>query len=108
MDLCNITNKAKRSNKKHVLWFDLEPRFAPLIKRGMQLEEQLPQRENSQKRAKGATNVDLWVDGYIYLIDPPKNSPPPLCSLKGLVEAMGEMGSMAILIVLECTILVHK
>ena len=38
------------------------------------------------KRKAGDTNIDLWLDGSIYLTDPSTGMPPPFRTLKALLE----------------------
>ena len=46
------------------------------------------------RRCLGDTNIDLWTDGDIYLVDPLIGKPPPLKTLKQFIEFIchGEQG----------------
>jgi hypothetical protein len=81
MALNDITNKVEIAGP-YTPNVSLAPRFAPLIKRGRLVHEQVPRREFPAYGSRGATNIDLWVDGEIYPPDPSTRVPPMFRTIK--------------------------
>ena len=65
----------------------LDSKYAPVFKRGSRIGEgQNPRTCFPIKRKAGDTNIDLWLDGSIYPIDPSTSMPPPFRLLKAFLE----------------------
>jgi hypothetical protein len=71
-------------------------KYAPLIRRGKSLQEQVPKSSFSERREASETNIDLWIDGRLYPVDPSAESPPPFRTTKQYLEFLyhGEMGML--------------
>jgi hypothetical protein len=52
---------------KYKIYATIEGKDAPLISRSRMLHEQTPKAEILDLCACGATNIDLWIDGSIYI-----------------------------------------
>jgi hypothetical protein len=48
----------------------LASKYAPLIKRSRDLYDHIPRYQFAALREAGALNIDLWVNGSIYLHNP--------------------------------------
>ena len=74
----------------------LHPRYAPLIRRGTNLDEQASRSSFPARRAGGETHIDLWVDGNLYPTDPATNSAPAFRTIKEYIEFLcnGERGML--------------
>lgn len=68
----------------------LHPKYAPLIQRGKNIDEQVPRSMFPEKRKAGESHLDLWLDGSIYPVDPRTGKRPKLNCLKGLLEFVGD------------------
>jgi hypothetical protein len=69
------------------LQVSLDSRYVPLCKKGRFIYEQIFKKSNfCTCRSRGSTNIDLWVDGSVYLADPRTGSPPPFRSTKQCIE----------------------
>jgi hypothetical protein len=71
----------------------LEAKYAPLIRCGKILDAQASKNSFSERREAGETNIDLWVDGRLYPIDPATECSPPFSTTKQYLEFLchGEM-----------------
>lgn len=96
MELTDITNRVHVVGQVYTPNVTLHSRFSPLIKRGRPLHEQVSRLEFPAYRSRGATNMDLWVDGGIYPADPLTSAPPTFRSLKQFLEfiCLGEGGML--------------
>ena len=74
----------------------LSSRYAPVIKRGVVLDDQSSRVSFPTRRANGETHIDLWVDGGLYPMDPATNSPPRFSTTKEYLEFLchGEQGML--------------
>jgi hypothetical protein len=79
---------------RYVPQFRLDPKYAPLIRRGTILEKQANRSSFPARRAVGQTLIDLWVDDTLYPMDPATNSTPNFSTAKEYVEFLchGEPG----------------
>ena len=75
--------RAQKKYEAHVL---LDPEFAPIMKRGVQLHLQCSSKEFPAKRLLGCKNIDLWIDGSLYPVDPISDISLWFRNLKGFVE----------------------
>ena len=64
----------------------LSSRYAPVIKRGVVLDDQSSRASFPTRRANGETHIDLWIDGGLYPMDPATNSPPCFSTTKEYLE----------------------
>jgi hypothetical protein len=92
MALRDVTNLSSN----YIAQIQLEVKYAPLIRRGKSLQEQVPKSSFSKRREAGETNIDLWIDGLLYPVDPSTESPPPFRTTKQYLEFLyhGEMGML--------------
>jgi hypothetical protein len=75
--------RSERKYEPHVL---LDAEYATLIKKGVGLYLQCSISEFPCKRLLGWKNIDLWVDGTVYLVNPITGICPRFRNLKGLLE----------------------
>lgn len=92
MALQDVTNQEKGSS--YTTSVALHNRFAPIVKKGVRVDEQLSRSEFPTLREAGATNMDLWLDGNLYPLDPVTRKPPHFQTLKTYIEFLchGESG----------------
>lgn len=64
----------------------LDARYAPLVRRGSLRSEQPCPSTFPGRRAAGDTNIDLWIDGSIYPVDPGTRRPHPFKTLRDCLE----------------------
>lgn len=83
MALRDITNT---NNGSYIPQVKLNSRYAPVIKRGVLLENQDSRANFATRRAAGETHIDLWIDGGLYPMDPATNSPPCFNTTKTYLE----------------------
>ena len=85
--------RAERSNQ-YIPHFALDTRYAPVMRRGSTQVELCMRSSFPTRRLRGDTNIDLWINGDIYPVDPMTGKPPPIKSLKEFVEFIchGEQG----------------
>lgn len=71
-------------------------RYAPVIKRGVLIDDQCSRAGFATRRANGETHIDLWVDGGLYPVDPTTNLHPCFSTLKEYLEFLchGEQGML--------------
>jgi len=65
MALQDVTNKERGS-----LWttsVTLESRFGPLVKKGVRIDQQVSKSKFPSFGAAGINNIDLWLDGSLYI-----------------------------------------
>ena len=86
MALRDVTN----TRNYHVPQVQLDSKYAPLIRRGTLLEAQASRSSFPMRRAAGHTNIDLWVDGRLYPVDPATERPPAFRSTKEYLEFLGD------------------
>lgn len=86
MALRDVTN----TRNYYVPQVQLDSKYAPLIRRGTPLEAQASRSSFPVRRAAGHTNIDLWVDGRLYRVDPATERPPTFCSTKEYLEFLGD------------------
>jgi FtsZ-binding cell division protein ZapB len=82
MALRDITNVSTT----YVPKVTLDSKYAPLIRRGKLLEDQVCRSTFAAKRAAGDCNIDLWCDGRIYPNDPASGLPSNFRTLKEYFE----------------------
>jgi hypothetical protein len=89
MALRDVTNLSSN----YFVQIQLEVKYAPLIRCRKSLQEQVPKSSFSERREAGETNIDLWIDGRLYPVDPSTESPPPFRTTKQYLEFLchGEM-----------------
>jgi hypothetical protein len=75
-----------RSERKYEPHLLLDAEYALLIKKGVGLHLQCSISEFPYKRLLGWKNIDLWVDGTVYLVNPITGVCPWFRNLKGLLE----------------------
>jgi hypothetical protein len=78
------------SRKRYKFQATLQSKYAPLIKAGRMLEDQISKAEFPLCKVLGQTNLDLWTDGSIYLVNPVTGRRPGFRCLKGLLEFVGD------------------
>jgi FtsZ-binding cell division protein ZapB len=82
MALRDITNVSTT----YVPKVTLDSKYAPLIRRGKLLKDQVCRSTFAAKRAAGDCNIDLWYDGRIYPNDPASGLPSNFRTLKEYLE----------------------
>jgi len=89
MALRDVTNT-------YTLAVKLTSSYAPVMKRGTLLHEQVSRLTFAARRVAGETHIDLWVDGGLYPVDPATNSPPSFRTTKEYLEFLchGEQGML--------------
>ena len=92
MALRDVTNTCGN----YIPQVQLESKYAPLIQRGKSLDAQASKNSFSERREAGETNIDLWVDGHLYPVDPATECSPPFSNTKQYLEFLchGEMGML--------------
>jgi len=83
MAICNNDNSYK-------LQVAIQGCYRPLIVRGRPPHEQADKTEFSSRRQFGQKNLDLWVDGSLYPMDPMTNKHPKFSSIKEVLEFLGD------------------
>lgn len=92
MALQDVANRGRGSG--YTASVALDSKFAPIVKKGVRLDQQVSRLEFPVLRASGATNMDLWLDGNLYPTDPLTRKPPQFGTLKSCLEFLchGESG----------------
>lgn len=92
MALSDVTNTCS----SYIPQIKLPSKCAPLIRRGKSLDTQASRSSFPLRRARGESNIDLWVDGRIWPIDPRTEEPPSFRSTKDYLEFLceGENGML--------------
>ena len=83
MELRDVTNTA---STRYIPQIQLAGKYAPLIRHGKTFDTQASGISFAAKRAAGDTNIDLWVDGRLYPVDPATQMPPTFRSTKEYLE----------------------
>ena len=93
MALRDVTNTA---STPYIPQIQLAGKYAPLIRRGKTIDSQASRSSFPIRRAAGETNIDLWVDGCLYPVDPATQMPPTFHSTKEYLEFLcnGEQGML--------------
>lgn len=68
----------------------LDPKYRSLVVRGRMIHKQLAQSTFPEKRKAGDSNLDLWLDGRIYPVDPLNGKRPKFHDVKSLLEYVGD------------------
>lgn len=70
--------------------------YAPVIKRGRIIDERSSRAGFAARRSNGDKNIDLWVDGSLYPVDPATSLHPCFSTLKEYLEFLchGEGGML--------------
>lgn len=89
MVLEDVTN-LHRSAGSYTTSTVLLAKYRPCIYRGQPLDKQTPRSQFPAERKAGDTNIDIWLDGSIYLENPRTRAPPPFCDLKTLLCFLGD------------------
>jgi len=58
--------------------------------RGRIIHEQIQKSKFSERREAGYTNLDLWLDGKVYPLDPITKKRPQFNDTKSLLEFVGD------------------
>ena len=74
MALQEITNIGKGS--LYTAAVVLDSKFALVVKKGVRIDQQPSRAKFPALRDSRATNIDLWLDGNLYPIDPVTGKPP--------------------------------
>ena len=92
MALQEITNIGKGS--LYTAAVVLDSKFAPIVKKGVRIDQQPSKAEFPALRDFGATNIDLWLDGNLYPTDLVMGKPPQFHIVKSYLEFLchGEFG----------------
>lgn len=67
-------------------------KYKPLIIRGRPLHEQTDRLDFAEKRRNCDQNIDLWLDGSLYPVDPRSGKRPRIDSPSSLLEFVGDGG----------------
>ena len=88
-----MTNTA---STRYIPQIQLAGKYAPLIRHGKTFDTQASRSSFAARRAAGDTNIDLWVDGRLYSVDPATQMPPTFRSTKEYLEFLcnGEQGML--------------
>lgn len=65
-------------------------KYAPLINRSRPIHEQTPKSQFPAICEGGATNIDLWVNGSLYPVNPTDGRRPQFQSIAELLEFVGD------------------
>lgn len=84
-DITNVYNVDTYTPSCHLL-----RKYQPVIVRGRPLSEQGWFLDFPTKWKAEDTNIDLWVDGSIYLVNPLTKQPPPFKDLRELLCFVGD------------------
>lgn len=68
----------------------LNPKYRSLIVRGRLIHEQTSRSMFPEKRKAGDSNLDLWLDGRIYPVDPSTGKRPRFHDVKSILEFVGD------------------
>lgn len=83
----NVDNNVARAYKVQV---GINGKYAHVIVRNRFLHDQPPKSSFEAKRKSHCTNLDLWVDGSIYPIDPTTDKRPKFRCIRSLLEYVGD------------------
>lgn len=72
----------------------MDARYLPLVRRGSRLDGQASRSSFAERRARGETHIDLWIDGALYPEDPATKRTPCFNTLKQFLQFLchGEDG----------------